>query len=126
MGKENSVGPSPIFPPTFSSQIGGILGQIFSPTLYPCHSRSSSPSLSHSSQNILLLLSLHLQQLLISSISGIFLAPILSFFASDGQIIPFFYLACFFLLIVERWRTLGVCVCSILCLFSMCVCLLVH
>ena len=32
MGKENSVGPMPIFLPTFSSQNGGILGQIYFPT----------------------------------------------------------------------------------------------
>ena len=35
MGKENSVGPMPIFLSTFSSQNGGILGQIYFPTLCP-------------------------------------------------------------------------------------------
>ena len=39
MGRENGVGPSPIFPPTFSSKNGGILGQIFCSHQLPflCH-----------------------------------------------------------------------------------------
>ena len=61
MGKENSVGPSPIFPPTFSSQNGGILGQIFCfhslpscfshrPTLLLIKLSSSSTLFFHSGQ----------------------------------------------------------------------------
>ena len=50
----------------------------------------------------------YIAELLISPLSHNFLAPVLSFLASDGKKIPFF--TCFFWLIVERWRTLGVCV----------------
>ena len=35
MGKENSVGPMPIFPPTFSSQNGGFWYKFFIPTCCP-------------------------------------------------------------------------------------------
>ena len=56
MGEENSVGPSPIFPPTFSSQNGGILGQIFCSHSLPFIARLFLSFLSPFSQNLLLLL----------------------------------------------------------------------
>ena len=62
MGKKNSVGPMPHFSPNFSSQNGGILGQIFSPTLYPYLILIALFTQFHSSQNKAPLLSCFLSQ----------------------------------------------------------------
>ena len=108
MGKENSVGPCPIFPPTFSSQNGGILGQIFSPILALIILASLTKHFSHAFTPYTARASLF-------SIINIFLASILSLFS-----IILLVHGCG--LIVEQWRTLDVCLFYILCLFSICVC----
>ena len=81
MGKENSVGPCPIFPPTFSSQNGGILGQIFSPILYPYLILIALFTQLHSSQNKAPLLSCFLTKTWASLIS-LFLLHWVSCFVS--------------------------------------------
>ena len=113
IGKENSVSPLPHFPLTFPSESGKILRQIFSPTICPCHSRVSSQTI------LLLLLHNTARASLFSMISYLSCAHSISLFS-----IIFIVRDCG--LIVEHWRTMGVCLCSIFCLLYLCVCLRVQ